>query len=202
MNVTSLHFVLFTALALGVYYFLPRRPQNIWLLYVSYLFLVTWSWQFAVVLGAVTAINFLIALRLRIHEQGQRGLLWVGIGINIVALLYFRAAGFFLPQLLALFGIPTQAGGLQILIPLGLSYYVLQAISYLVDVYRGQLKAEPNFTHCGPHRACADLPAEACWTPRRRQSGACPKCNFDLHRHDAQTSHCRPVDCSLVDRCF
>ena len=65
MNITSIHFVLFTALALGIYYLLPRRPQNIWLLFVSYTFMTTWDWQFAVVLGAVTAINYLIALRLR-----------------------------------------------------------------------------------------------------------------------------------------
>lgn len=147
MNITSLHFVLFTALALGVYYLLPRRPQNIWLLWVSYVFLITWNWRFAVVLGVITVINFLIALRIRVDGQGQRGLLWVGIGSNILALLLFRAADYYLPALEILFGrlgITTQQGGLQILIPLGLSYYILQAISYLVDVYRGQLKAESD----------------------------------------------------------
>jgi alginate O-acetyltransferase complex protein AlgI len=50
-----------------------------------------------------------------------------------------------LETLLERLGIPTQAGGLQILVPLGLSFYVLQTISYLVDVYRGQLKAERNW---------------------------------------------------------
>lgn len=148
MDITSLHFVLFTTLALGVYYLLPRRPQNIWLLFVSYVFLVTWNWRFAVVLVAITTINFLIALRLRVDGQGQRGLLWVGIGLNILALVIFRVANYYLPALEILFGrlgISTQQGGLQILIPLGLSYYILQAISYLVDVYRGQLKAESDF---------------------------------------------------------
>ena len=63
---------------------------------------------------------------------------------------FFRAAGFFLPELeavLASLGLSTQAGGLQILVPLGLSYYTLQTISYLVDVYRGQLKAESDFVN-------------------------------------------------------
>jgi alginate O-acetyltransferase complex protein AlgI len=148
MNITSIHFVLFTALVLGVYYLLPRRPQNYWLLFVSYVFIATWDWQFAVVLGAVTTVNFVIALRLRVNDQGRRGLLWAGIGFNVLALVFFRAVNFFLPQLEALLGrlgVSTQAGGLQILIPLGLSYYVLQTISYLVDVYRGQLKPEPDF---------------------------------------------------------
>jgi alginate O-acetyltransferase complex protein AlgI len=147
MDIISSPFVLFTLLILGVYYFLPRRPQNYWLLFASYAFVVTWDWRFAFALGAITIVNYLIALRLRRNNQGRRALLWVGIGFNVLALLFFRGADFFLPQIEALvrrLGVPTEAGGLQILIPLGLSYYVLQAISYLVDVYRGQIKAESD----------------------------------------------------------
>jgi alginate O-acetyltransferase complex protein AlgI len=150
MTITSLHFVLFTAVALTVYYLLPRRPQNIWLLFVSYVFIVSWDWTFAAVLGLVTTINFLLALRLRINDQGQRGLLWLGIGFNVLTLVFFRAVGFFLPELeaaLSSLGVSTQVGGLQILVPLGLSYYTLQTIAYLVDVYRGQLKAESDFVN-------------------------------------------------------
>jgi alginate O-acetyltransferase complex protein AlgI len=148
MTITSLNFVLFTALALGIYYNLPLRKQNAWLLIISYAFIVTWDWKFAFTLGLFTAANFVIALRLRANNQGRRNLLWAGIGLNVLILIFFRAANFFLPSLETLLerlGIPTQAGGLQILVPLGLSFYVLQTISYLVDVYRGQLKAERNW---------------------------------------------------------
>ena len=181
MTITSLNFILFTALALAVYYLLPRSPQNVWLLFVSYVFIVTWDWAFAVVLGIVTALNFLLARRLRINDQGQRGLLWLGIGFNVLTLFFFRAAGFFLPELEAVLtslGLSNQAGGLKILVPLGLSFYTLQTISYLVDVYRGQLKAESDFVNfalylayfpkllAGPiERASAFLPKLA--QPRR-----------------------------------
>jgi len=147
MNITSLHFVLFSALVLAVYYALPRRPQNIWLLLTSYVFIITWDWRFALVLVLVTAINFIIALRIQNQGQWQQGLLWIGIGFNVLILVFFRGVDFFLPQfetLLGRLGITTQSNGLQILIPLGLSYYVLQTISYLVDVYRRQLKAETD----------------------------------------------------------
>ena len=150
MTITSLYFVLFTTLALVVYYLLPRRPQNFWLLFVSYGFIVTWDWTFAAVLGLVTVINFLLALQLRINDRGRSGMLWLGIGFNVLTLVFFRVAGFFLLELeaiLASLGLSSQGGGLQILVPLGLSYYVLQAISYLVDVYRGQLKAESDFVN-------------------------------------------------------
>ncbi len=150
MSITSIHFFLFTTLALGVYYFLSRRSQNIWLRFVSYTFIFLWAWQFAVVLGIVTIINFLIALQLGSDNQMRRGVLWLGIGVNVSTLVLFRAVDFFLPQLESLFGclgVSVQASGLSILIPLGLSYYVLQTISYLVDVYRGQLKAETDFVN-------------------------------------------------------
>jgi alginate O-acetyltransferase complex protein AlgI len=150
MTITSLNFLVFAALAVTVYYLLPRRPQNFWLLFVSYAFIVSWDWTFAVVLGILTAINFLLALRLRINDRGHSGLLWLGIGFNVLNLVIFRAAGFFIPELEAMLtslGLSIQAGGLQILVPLGLSYYTLQTISYLVDVYRGQLKPESDFVN-------------------------------------------------------
>jgi alginate O-acetyltransferase complex protein AlgI len=143
VNITSLPFTFFTLVVLGVYYALPHRAQNIWLLLISYVFLIFWDWRFALVMAIVTAANFLLAQR----TSGQRRMLWFGLGFNIFILIFFRMMQFFLPGLegfLARFGVPTQAGGLQILIPLGLSYYVLQNISYLVDVYRGQVKASTN----------------------------------------------------------
>ena len=147
MTITSINFVVFTVSALAVYYRLPHRLQNFWLVLVSYIFIVSWDWTFAAILGIAATFNFLLALRLRNNDQGQRGWLWLGIGFNVLTLVFFRAADFFLPELEATLdslGLSTQAGGLKILVPLGLSYYTLQTISYLVDVYRGQLKAESD----------------------------------------------------------
>lgn len=148
MTITSIHFVLFLVLALAVYHVLPRRQQNIWLLLLSYVFVVTWDWRFALVLGTVTIVNFIIALSLRVGDQGRRSLLWAGIGFNLLILIFFRAENFFLPGLETLLeglGVSIGTGGLQVLVPLGLSFYVAQTISYLVDVYRGQLSAEKNW---------------------------------------------------------
>jgi alginate O-acetyltransferase complex protein AlgI len=148
MIITSINFILFTALTLGIYYNLSQRKQNAWLLFISYAFIFTWDWKFVLVLGVVTTANFLIALRLRVNDHGRRNLLWAGIALNVFVLIFFRSVNFFLPELETLLEqlrIPTQAGGLQILIPLGLSFYVLQTVSYLVDVYRGQLRAEKNW---------------------------------------------------------
>jgi alginate O-acetyltransferase complex protein AlgI len=150
MAITPIIFLIVAALTVAVYYLLPQRPQNLWLLFVSYVLIISWDWAFAAVLGMVTALNFLLALRLRVNDQGQRGLLWLGIGLNVLTLVFFRTVRFFLPELEVMFAslrLSTQAGGLLILVPLGLSYYTLQTISYLVDVYRGQLKAESDFVN-------------------------------------------------------
>ncbi len=148
MSITSTQFVLFSLVAIGVYYLLPRRRQNYWLLLLSYIFCITWAWQFAIVMTLMTVVNFFLAGRLRANGQGHRRLLWFGISLNVLALIFFRTANFFLPETIALLtglGVSTEAGGLQFLIPIGLSYYILENISYLVDVYRGQVAASKDF---------------------------------------------------------
>jgi alginate O-acetyltransferase complex protein AlgI len=144
MEITSGLFLLFLIAALLIYYLLPRRPQNYWLLFVSYVFCITWAWEFALVLFVVTAVNFLLGPRLRRDKQGQRSILWLGLAFNVLVLVLFRTADFFVPQLTELFGqlgFEMQLGTLQILVPVGLSFYTVQNISYLLDVYRGQTAA-------------------------------------------------------------
>lgn len=156
MQVTSGSFVAFVAFALIVYYLLPRRPQNYWLLLVSYAFCITWAWHFAVVLFVVTIVNYFIARRLHSDGQGRKALLWVAIAFNILTLVVFRAGNFFVPnlqQLLSSLGVVTELGVLQILLPLGLSFYIVQNISYQVDVFRGQTKPSGDFVDFALYQA-------------------------------------------------
>ncbi|HUM67936.1 MAG TPA: hypothetical protein PLK31_03695, partial [Chloroflexota bacterium] len=140
MGITSATFVLFVVVTLGVFFGLPRRWQIGWLLLVSYVFCLSWAWQFAVVLLLLTIANYALARRLEGSQQRRRTLLWLGIGLNVLALVYFRSANFFVPQLLALWK-PLGGDVVQILVPIGLSYYVLELISYQADVYRGLITA-------------------------------------------------------------
>jgi alginate O-acetyltransferase complex protein AlgI len=144
MELTSALFLLFLIASLAVYYLLPRRPQNYWLLIVSYVFCITWAWQFALVLLIVTFVNFVLGLRLRRDNQGRRNILWIGLAFNILVLAFFRTSDFFVPQLTEMvgrFGFGTGLGILQFLVPVGLSFYIVENISYLIDVYKGQTKA-------------------------------------------------------------
>ncbi len=148
MVITSFYFLIFTGLSLGIYYLLPRKLQNLWLLLISYVFIISWDWTFAALLGLVSVFHYGLALVLERDGIRKPTWLWVGIGLNVFLLIFFRTANFFLPELSALMGrlgIHTKPDALQILAPLGLSFYVLGNISYLVDVHRGQMRAATNF---------------------------------------------------------
>ncbi len=149
LNKNGLIFAGFVLVVLAVYYLLPHRPQNIWLLLASYAFYFTWAWEFVLVLLALTLVNYALGRRMQAQEKGRKktALLWLGLGFNITILGFFKYTDFFLPQMLTLLarmGIQTEAGGLQILLPVGLSYLVVQAIAYLIDVARGHSKAAPD----------------------------------------------------------
>jgi D-alanyl-lipoteichoic acid acyltransferase DltB (MBOAT superfamily) len=156
MTITSGSFVLFLAATLVVYYLLPRRAQNVWLLGASYAFCISWGWHFAVVLAVVTLVNYSLALRLRAGGQGRKGLLWAAIGFNVLTLVVFRTADFYVPSfqgLLNELGVVTELGVLQILLPIGLSFYIVQNISYQVDVYRGQTDASRDLVDFALYQA-------------------------------------------------
>jgi alginate O-acetyltransferase complex protein AlgI len=148
MSITAGSFWTAAPLVVLVYYLVPRRLQNVWLLLVSYAFVLTWAWQFAVVLFTMTVLNFALSHRMWAAGDPQPRLLWLGIGVNVLTLVIFRSSGFFLGELLAWWGrvgFSAQPGALTVLVPVGLAYYTLQNVSYLVDVYRGHLPAERSF---------------------------------------------------------
>lgn len=145
MSITSLQFAGFLILVLGAYYLLPRRWQNYLLLLASYGFYASWSWHFPVVLLLATVLTYLLARRLL--ARPGRGCLWAGIGLNILILVVFKYADFYLPNLLHLIGVGAGtplAGVLAIALPVGFSYRVLENISFLVDAYRGEVAPLPG----------------------------------------------------------
>lgn len=144
MLITSLNFAGFVLAVLALYHLLPRQAQNYLLLVASYLFYISWAWQFAILLLGVTLFNFHAARRLQARRQA--GWLWAGIAVNVLVLACFKYANFFVPQLLALLPhLPVPAFlTVRVAVPVGLSFTVLQTISYLVDVHRKQLPAGEN----------------------------------------------------------
>lgn len=144
MAVHSARFFAFVAVVLLLHYSVFRKRQNLLLLLASYGFYCALSARFAAVLAVMTAANFACALRIERSPRQGRAWLLAGMAFNVSALVWFKAGNCFVPDLLALFsrlGWPAVSPGMRIVLPVGFSFYVLQALSYLVDVRRKQLPA-------------------------------------------------------------
>jgi alginate O-acetyltransferase complex protein AlgI len=145
MNSSMITIAVLGILGLVLYYSIPGRYQNVLLLLGSYAIVALWDWRFALIQLFVTLFHY--AYGFGLSRNRQKRFLALGIAANVLLLLYFRSAGFFVPQLLAVLksqDINPNTTTLGILVPVGLSYYTLQNISYLVDVYRRQIAPVSN----------------------------------------------------------
>jgi alginate O-acetyltransferase complex protein AlgI len=148
MSITSLVFVLFCAASILIYWRLPQRQRILWLFTVSMMFIISWSWNLAGILLVVATVNFNLGKWLGAAKDRQRALLWIGIGFNVLALVALKYSGFYvsaLTTLLQKMGVHTGAGGLLLLVPIGLSFITVQMISYLVDIHHRMLKPETGW---------------------------------------------------------
>jgi alginate O-acetyltransferase complex protein AlgI len=148
MSITSFAFAAFCAVAILVYWRLPAHHRITWLFAVSIFFLASWSWELTGILLVMATINFLLGRWLGVAESRQRILLWIGIGFNVLVLVVLKYNNFYLAALTGLMeraGIQTGAGGLRLLVPVGLSFITVQMISYLVDIQHRMLKPEPRW---------------------------------------------------------
>ncbi len=151
MLFNSLTFVIFFALAM----FLHRLPLS-WtskkrnLLVASYLFYAAWNPPFVALLWISTVTDWFVARRLAAtqHPSGRRALLLASLGVNLGLLGYFKYASFVLDSfgiLLAQIGFVYRPPELDIVLPLGISFYTFQTLSYTISVYRGEMKPWGSF---------------------------------------------------------
>lgn len=146
----SLVFFVFLAAVLPVYYSLRLRAQNIWLLAASYLFYGFWDWRFLFLLAASTVIDFAIGIWMAASddEQKRKRLLFASLGANLGILGFFKYFNFFVDSaadLLAVFGFQAHMPTLEIILPVGISFYTFQTLSYTFDIYRRRLEPTRNF---------------------------------------------------------
>lgn len=145
---TAIFLFLFLPIVLGLYYLLPKKGRNAFLLFAS-LFFYTWG-EFELVLVMLTSVvtDYVAALQI---EAGKRKLgLFLSLGINIGLLSFFKYGNFAYDNYLAFLEIIgvnddsiTQIP--EIALPLGISFYTFQTLSYTLDVYWGKVKATRNF---------------------------------------------------------
>jgi alginate O-acetyltransferase complex protein AlgI len=146
----ELNFWVFFAVVFVAYIFMPHRAQNRMLLLASYVFYGAWDWRFLGLILLSTVVDYLVGSRMgAITSQAQRQrLLWVSIGVNLGMLGVFKYLGFFVESfsaLLAKTGYQADPLMLSIVLPVGISFYTFQTLSYTIDVYRRELKPTKDF---------------------------------------------------------
>ncbi len=129
----------FLPILLVLYYLTPRRAKNYLLLVASLLFYFTGEPKYTLLLIASAAVNYLLALLI---QRGGRKKLWLVLDVvlNIGTLVFFKFSAAWISGVNALFGTDFSAFAL----PLGISFYTFQAMSYTIDVYRGDAKLQKN----------------------------------------------------------
>jgi D-alanyl-lipoteichoic acid acyltransferase DltB (MBOAT superfamily) len=153
MLFTSPEFALFVFIVFGVYWWvLPGslRGQNLWIALVSYVFYGWWDPRFLILIFISTVFDFLIAFKIDQAADLQKRKWWLGcsITVNLGFLGVFKYCNFFIENflsLLQLIGIKADPFTLQIILPVGISFYTFQSLSYTIDVYRKQMRPVTDF---------------------------------------------------------
>lgn len=142
MEFNSLIFItiFFPILAIS-YFFIKDNLKNLWLLIFGFIFYAWGSLKGLCIIIILALINYALGL-LIFHRKSNKWLLALGVVINVLSLGYFKYTNFFIENINAVFG--SDISALNILVPLGISFFVFKAISYLVDVYNNKVEAERN----------------------------------------------------------
>ncbi len=136
-----------------VYWLLPWHRLRVWLLLgASYYFYASWNPLLAGLIFLTATLDYTIARALEAgtSPRRRRALLAVSLGANVGLLVYFKYANFFLDSLgdcLRSAGVTVPLPVLSVIVPVGISFYTFEAISYTVDVYRRRIPAERNLAN-------------------------------------------------------
>ena len=150
MIFSQLEFWYFFTAVFALYLVLPFRAQNTMLLVASYIFYGAWDWRFLGLIAFSTIVDYLLALRIdrEIDPTLRRRYLIMSMVMNLGLLGIFKYLNFFIGSFAVLsesIGIPASLPVLQIVLPVGISFYTFQTMSYTIDVYRRELKPAANF---------------------------------------------------------
>lgn len=146
MLFNSVEFLAFFAVVYGLYLVLSRRGQNALILIASYIFYGFWDWKFLGLIALSTTVDFVVA---RAMEDAatpalKRRILYVSLAFNLGLLATFKYAGFFARSFMDAFaalGYTVDLRFAELVLPVGISFYTFQSLSYTIDVYRGHVKA-------------------------------------------------------------
>ena len=152
MLFNSLDFAIFLPIVFAVYWFIlsgKRKQQNTFLLLSSYIFYGWWDSRFLLLIILSTIVDFLVGRKIQEcdSKKTRKHLLWLSIFINLGILGFFKYFNFFIENFTTAFqflGYQIDGARLNIILPVGISFYTFQTMSYTIDVYKKKIKASSN----------------------------------------------------------
>ena len=153
MLFNSIDFAIFLPIVFILYWFVANKNlklQNFLIVAASYLFYGWWDYRFLSLILFSTIVDYAVGQKLRTEEKQSKRkvLLWTSIIVNLGFLGFFKYYNFFLENFVSafsLFGMEINANSLNIILPVGISFYTFQTLSYTIDVYRKKLEPTKDF---------------------------------------------------------
>ena len=152
MVFNSIIYFLFLACSLSIYYLLPDKFRNYFLIIVSIFFYAYAGIEYIFLVISLIIINYLIGIGINRTENRKKrtGYLYISLIINLGVLIFYKYWKFAIENLFEFLGWfhinAPQIPILELVLPLGLSYYIFQIIGYILDIYRGSIGAEKNIS--------------------------------------------------------
>lgn len=150
MAFTSFNYLIFFIISCFVYFLLNKKLKIYWLLICSYYFYMSWNAKYALLMLFSTGITYLSGILIGKSKTQKKKKMWVAISviINLSILLVFKYYTFLIDIVNSLFSkinLIQLPESLNLLLPVGISFYTFQALSYTIDVYRNDVEIEKNF---------------------------------------------------------
>ena len=148
MLFNSIKFLIFFPIVFFIYFLIKKEYiKQIWLLICSYIFYMSWNPVFALLMLFSTFVTYISSILMNKYKNHKKIFLTLSLLINLAILFYFKYFNFIIDNINNIFGFLnlSQIKTFDILLPVGISFYTFQALSYSMDVYRNDVKVEKNF---------------------------------------------------------
>lgn len=152
MLFNSWEFILFFIIVCIVYFSLPYKRRALFLLIASYVFYMAWKWEYAFLMLGVTVVNFYSGKKIGALKERRKQKYWVTLAVivSLSPLIYFKYANFFIDNYLVFLqslGTKSSFTFLNVILPVGISFFTFQSLSYTLDVYHKKTLVEANFVN-------------------------------------------------------
>lgn len=150
MLFNSAGYIVFFTIVCLVYFILPKKLKRVFLLLASYFFYSCWNLKYSLLMLFSTVATYLTAIAMDMVVAKKKKKLYLGLCffVNLAILFVFKYYSFtvnFINKILGIAALSIDMPVIDVLLPVGISFYTFQALGYIVDVYRGEIKAERNF---------------------------------------------------------